>query len=78
MGRCHFQVLSKQRAAQEYPNANLTAEGGTEFIALGIRVNHLPTAREVMTASGVQLEDIALGFRVAPREACGAVVEFSE
>lgn len=78
MGRCHYQVLSRQRAAQEYPNANLTVEGGTELIALGIRVNNLPTAREVMTAGGVQLEDIPLGFRVAPREACGAVVEFCE
>jgi len=78
LGDCRFQVLSKQRATQEYANANLTGDGGTELIALGIRVDNLPKAREVMTASGVQLEDIPLGFRVAPREACGAIVEFCE
>ena len=71
-------VVSEEKAAAIYPGVDFARTPGKAFAVLRIRVASLDEARGVLDTNGISHVKTSAGIAVAPENASGTVLEFSE
>ena len=76
IGGTPVRFVDPDELAARYPGVDLAGVAPPAIVALGIRVRDLTAARVCLDDSGIVPAHISGGVCVAPRDACGVLVEF--